>query len=184
MGLLLVFEQINQKHFEGFMDPPVLRWNFRLRSSAGRFIPGSRKHLLDVPPVIEIASYLREEPEAEVLIADTLGHEMIHYWLWERRRPYGHTDEFWVKMCEMGVSRYNTVPRARPYRYLYRCAGCEKIYPARKRLGPLACAQCCKKHTKGRYDVRFQLYLDRSLSAAESLLGYPDKHHGNSEKLG
>ena len=167
VDLLALFEQINTSHFDGLLDPPALRWNGRLRSSAGRFIPGSRKFFREHPPVIELASYLLEEPNFLELILDTLGHEMIHYWLWVRRRPYGHTDEFWVKMELMGVSRYNTVPRLRPYRYVYRCDGCSKDFPAKKKLGLLACAVCCRKFAGGRFDVRFQLQLVRKLSVEE-----------------
>lgn len=169
LELLSLFEQTNQAHFDGFLDPPLLCWNSRLRSSAGRFMPGNRRFLSEVPPAIEVASYLLEEADSAALVADTLGHEMIHYWLWVRRRPYGHTPEFWDKMELMGVSRYNTVPRARPYRYLYHCPVCTSEFPARKRLGVLACARCCKQHAHGRFDPRFKLFLKRSLSATEGL---------------
>lgn len=154
-----IFKELNEKHFDAFLDPPTLVWNSRLRSAAGRFRPGSRKYWREVPPRIEVASYLLEEEKAEELIRDTVGHEMIHYWLWVRRKPYGHTDEFYQKMEAMGVSRYNPVPRTRPFRYLYRCQNCLKEFPARKLLGPLACAQCCKHHAGGKYDSRFKLIL-------------------------
>ena len=169
MELLSLFEQINRAHFDGFLDPPVLRWNSRLRSSAGRFVPGSRKFFREAPPTIEIASYLLEEKGAFALVVDTLGHEMIHYWLWVHRRPYGHTPEFWEKMRKMGVSRYNTVPRARPYRYVYRCLGCAGEFFTRKRLGTLACATCCKQHAGGKFDARYKLELHRKLNSAEGL---------------
>jgi predicted SprT family Zn-dependent metalloprotease len=155
-----IFDELNQQHFDGFLDPLPLSWNSRLRSSAGRFIPGSRKWFLDYPPKIEIANYLQTEPNALELIRDTLGHELIHYWLWVRRRPYGHTDEFYAKMRQMGVSRYNSVPRTRPYKWLYECHHCLEKFPARRRLArALACAKCCKKHAEGRYDIRYQLVL-------------------------
>jgi len=162
-----VFDEINQRHFDGFLDRPVLRWNSRLRSSAGRFFPGSRTWLQQRPPIIEIASYLQQESQAEALIRDTMAHEMIHYWLWVRRRPYGHTDEFWVRMKQMGVSRYNPVPKTRPYRYVYQCISCRTQFPARRKLGPLACAKCCKAHAGGRYDARFRLELARKLGPGE-----------------
>ena len=54
--LALIFAQINERHFDGFLDLPTLQWNSRLRSSAGRFFPGSRKWLIEFPPKIEIAS--------------------------------------------------------------------------------------------------------------------------------
>jgi predicted SprT family Zn-dependent metalloprotease len=164
MDLLAAFTEINAKFFDDFLDPPLLSWNSRLRSSAGRFVPGSRKFFREAPPGIEIASYLLEETQAKDLVYDTLAHEMIHYWLWVRRQPYGHTPEFYSKMKAMGVSRYNTVPRTRKYRYVYRCSECTKEFPARKRLGVLACADCCKKHAGGKFDARFKLELSQTLS--------------------
>lgn len=155
----MIFQIINEKHFDGFLESPVLCLNSRLRSSAGRFIPGSRKFFREAPPKIEIASYLYEEKEAEALIRDTMAHEMIHFWLWVRRRPYGHTDEFYRKMNEMGVSRYNPVPRLRTPKYLYRCPGCSKDFPVRRRLGSLACLECCKTEAGGKFDSRFKLEL-------------------------
>lgn len=157
--LLGRFHEINTKHFDGFLEPPLLNWNSRLRSSAGRFIPGSRKYFKLYRPKIEIASYLREEVNSDFLITDTLAHEVIHYWLWVRRVPYGHTPEFLAKMRQMGVSRYNTVPRLRPHKYLYKCEVCEKTFPTRKRLGNLACATCCNVHNAGKYHLRFKLVL-------------------------
>ncbi|NBU20850.1 M48 family peptidase [bacterium] len=157
--LALIFAQINERHFDGFLDLPTLQWNSRLRSSAGRFFPGSRKWLIEFPPKIEIASYLIQEQRAHELIIDTLGHEMIHYWLWVRRRPYGHTSEFLAKMKAMGVSRYNSVPKVRPYKYIYHCQQCLKDFPARRKLGPLACAECCKLYNQGKYDIKYRLVL-------------------------
>lgn len=163
MDLLELFRRINESHFDGFLDPPVLKWNSRLRTSAGRFFPGSRKFFREIPPRIEVASYLIEEVNAEKLIEDTMAHEMIHYWLWVRYRPYGHTAEFMKKMTEMGVSRYNPVPRLRPYRYVYRCLSCLSEFQARRKLGALACARCCKEHAQGKYDARFKLFLHKNL---------------------
>lgn len=157
--LKTAFAEINRLHFDDFLDAPVLEWNSRLRTSAGRFIPGSRKYWREYPAKIEIASYLLEEEASQTHIYDTLAHEMIHYWLWVRRRAYGHSAEFLTKMKLMGVSRYNPVPRKRPVKYLYHCATCNKYFPARKKLGPLACAKCCKEHSQGKYDVRFMLVL-------------------------
>ena len=158
-----VFQEVNTKYFEGFLDQPVLRWNARLRSSAGRFIPGSRKWFAKHPAVIEVASYLLDEKQAQEFVRDTIAHEMIHYWLWLRRKPYGHTPEFYSKMKLMGVSRYNPVPRSRPFKYVYCCAFCQKEFYAKKRLPALACADCCKIYSGGRYDDRFRLILVRTL---------------------
>jgi len=163
------FSELNLRHFEGMLDAPELAFNPRLRISAGRFIPGARTRgrffrMLERPR-IEIAHYLLTETNADHLIKDTLGHEMIHLWLWSMRRPYGHTTEFWSKMEEMGVSRYNPVPKRRPPKYLYACPSCEREFPARKRWRSVACARCCQEHAGGRYDSRFKLAL-RGANAA------------------
>jgi predicted SprT family Zn-dependent metalloprotease len=168
-SLIDCFESINAKHFDSFLDPPVLRWNSRLRSSAGRFIPGSRKYSDLHPPIIEIASYLLEERDCAKYVLDTLAHEMIHYWLWVRHRPYGHTVEFHERMNEMGVSRYNPIPRVRPPKYIYRCPACAQEFPARRTLGVLACAKCCRKHTGGKFDSRFRLVLDRHIRSENEI---------------
>jgi predicted SprT family Zn-dependent metalloprotease len=181
MDLTPVFERINRESFDGFLDAPQLVWNSRLRSSAGRFIPGRRTVYFKYPAVIEVASYLREEIQAVDLISDTMAHEMIHYWLWVRRKPYGHTTEFLSKMRAMGVSRYNPVPRKRPYKYLYRCPHCGKDFPAKRKLVALACGDCCKKHTRGLFDERFQLELqqvftpEQGLSFRKSMQSSPQK---------
>lgn len=159
ISLRQIFDDLNEKHFDGFLDAPVLSWNSRLRTSAGRFIPGSRRFFRLKPPEIEVASYLKTETDGERHIIDTIAHEMIHYWLWVRKKPYGHTDEFYRKMKQMGASRYNPVPKLRPPKYFYQCPGCEQEFPARRKLGTLACLTCCKKHAGGRYDSRFKLVM-------------------------
>ena len=156
--LLQIFEEINAQHFDGFLDAPVLAWNAKLRTSAGRFFPGSRVDHRGQPR-IEVASYLLDVENSAVHIRDTLAHEMIHFWLWVRRKPYGHTDAFWEKMQAMGVSRYNSVARQKPYKYLYACESCRKEFKTRRRLGTLACLSCCKEFTNGLYDARFRLIL-------------------------
>jgi predicted SprT family Zn-dependent metalloprotease len=169
LDLKQIFGDLNLRFFEGFLDEPQLLWNSKLRSSAGRFVPGSRRFLKPEPPKIEVASYLLKETDAFLLIQDTLAHEMIHYWLWVRKRPYGHTSEFYEKMKVLGCSRYNSVPKLRPIRYFYECANCRKSFPAKKLLKSLACAECCKKFSAGRYDRRFKLSLSRRVSLDEGL---------------
>jgi predicted SprT family Zn-dependent metalloprotease len=166
-----VFDEINREHFDGFLERPVLRWNSRLRRCAGRFCPGSRSVIGKIhrEPVIELASYLLRVPESEKHIRDTMGHEMIHYWLWVRRRPCGHTAEFRARMRQMGVSRYASATIERPYRHLYGCGHCLKVFPTRKRLsGVLACSACCASHARGRFDARFKLIYLRELRPGEA----------------
>ena len=158
-----LFKKINQDHFGDELEVPNLFWNSRLRTSAGRFIPCARKWFGRDKPTIDIASYLLDEEGGFSLVWDTVAHEMIHYWLWTKRRPYGHSQEFIMKMKTMGVSRYNPVPKFRSYKYLYRCPHCNEEFPARRRLKTLACASCCQKFNSGQYSSRFKLYLEQKL---------------------
>ena len=167
--LVRCFAEWNLKAFNGGLEIPELRWNPRLRTTAGRFIPARRSRWTGQPREkanIEIATYLLTLEDAESFIRDTMGHEMIHYWLWVRRRPYGHTPEFHAKMRELGVSRYNPVPQHRPCKHCYVCDGCGQRIWVRKKLPKAACAACCNQHSQGRYHSKFALRLD--LSAIEA----------------
>ncbi len=163
LDLHVAFQTLNEKHFDGFLDPPQICWNARLRTCAGRFFPGrTPKQSEGIHPKIEIARYLARLEQAEELIHDVLGHEMIHYWLWIRRKPYGHTPEFYAKLEEMGVSRYNPVPQRKQAAYIYYCEHCQSQFPSQKFHASLACASCCKKHSQGKFDSQFLLALKRA----------------------
>lgn len=164
MNLETLFSEINQQSFEGVLDLPVLKWNRRLKTSAGRFFPGSRKWIGKYPPKIEIASYLLELEDSEHSIRDTLAHEMIHYWLWSRHRPYGHNSEFYEKMKKLGVSRYNPVPKKYPPNYRYSCMSCkEQFLRMRKIKRKAACLKCCNAYNQGKYDERFLIILEEEI---------------------
>ena len=151
--LVRMFTEWNLRSFGGKLRMPELRWNSRLSTSAGRFLPRRDRS------IIEIAEYLLLEENAEELIRDTLGHEMIHYWLWEQRKPYGHTPEFYAKMNEIGVSRYNSVPKRRPFKHCYVCASCDQKIWVRRKLQGAACAACCNRLAGGKYHADFRLQL-------------------------
>ena len=153
-----LFHQVNAQHFDSGLEPPKLVWNNRLRTSAGRFVPGHRRYFTEHPPKIEVAAYLANQPNGLAKVVDTLGHEMIHYWLWCRRQPYGHTEKFLSKMQEMGVSRYNDSPHKKNRALTYACVSCKQEFRMRRRAHrKLACAECCKKHGDGTFDERFIL---------------------------
>ena len=140
---------------------PKLEWNSRLSATAGRFAPGSRRPLWKSDVIIEVATYLREIPDGEMHVRDTILHEMIHYWLWHNRRPYGHGAEFYAKMRATGAKRYNTVPKDRPYKYIYHCPSCRVEVPARRKLNDVACYECCKRFNHGYYKSSFRLTLTK-----------------------
>jgi predicted SprT family Zn-dependent metalloprotease len=152
-----LFQRLNQEHFNGSLPPPDLLWNSRLSSAAGRFTPGSRS--TGKRPLIEIASYLRDLSDGPTHVRATLLHEMVHYLLWHQRRPHGHTGEFKKILKSVGAPRYNPVPRLRPPKYSYICGNCQTTVLARRKLGTVACALCCKKLNGGRFHRNFLLEL-------------------------
>jgi predicted SprT family Zn-dependent metalloprotease len=166
MVLETIFRELNEAHFGSGLPPPLLRWNSRLSSTAGRFCPGSRIRLR--PAVIEVAAYLRELADGEMHVRDTVLHEMIHYYLWHSGKPYGHTEEFHRILRKVGAKRYNPVPKIRPYKHWYECPGCRKRVPTRRKINGSACMDCCKTHSNGYYDRRFRLVLVENVKEEES----------------
>jgi predicted SprT family Zn-dependent metalloprotease len=153
-----LFLELNQVHFSGELPIPLLRWNSRLSTSAGRFCPGSRNPLFPRSPEIEVATYLKGLPDGTHHIRDTMLHEMVHYFLWHRRRPYGHNQEFHQILKKVGARRYNPVPKLRAVKHWYRCPSCGVLVPARRKIANSACAPCCKKFNRGYYSDKFKLY--------------------------
>lgn len=154
-----LFQQLNREHFSEKLPLPLLRWNPRLRTSAGRFSPGSRNPLRPRNPLIEVASYLRELEGGDKHIRDTLLHEMVHYLLWHEKKPYGHTPEFHSILKKVGASRYNPVPKLSPVKYWYVCGHCRVRIPARRKLSDTACLACCEKWNGGRFSSRYLLKI-------------------------
>ena len=157
--LLKIFDELNRVHFADELPQPSLSWNSRLSSTAGRFVPGRPNPLFYRAPEIEVASYLRDLPDGEMHVRDTVLHEMIHYVLWFRRRPYGHTPEFHQILKRVGAKRFNPVPKVRPVKHWYECPSCRLQIPARRKMGSSACLRCCEKYNRGEFSGKFRLRL-------------------------
>ena len=134
----------------------VVRWNPRMRSTAGNAHPG--KALINLNP------RLREFGDAE--IDRTLRHELAHLLAHHRagrRRIPAHGRE-WRAACEaLGLhdeKRCHDLPlprRKMQRKHLYRCAHCgTELARARPMRRKFACLSCCRAHNRGRYDERFR----------------------------
>jgi predicted SprT family Zn-dependent metalloprotease len=140
----------------------TVRWNTRMRSTAGMAYPVSARVTLN-PRLIAFC-------DAE--IDRTLLHEVAHLLAHERagrRRIAPHGPE-WRRACEeLGLreeTRCHTLPLprrkvARPHRY--RCPACgkhlDRVRPLRKKA---ACLACCKEHNGGKFDPRFSFVKVRA----------------------
>ncbi|MCO5143372.1 MAG: SprT-like domain-containing protein [Oligoflexia bacterium] len=157
MDLEQIFLELNTLHFQQSLPTPLLQWNKKLRTTAGRFSPGSKRFAFARLAKIEIADYLKALPEGSMHVRDTILHEMIHYYLWFHNRPYGHTPEFHKIMKTVGAKRYNPVPQLTEVKHWYYCKNCGKEVPTRRRLKESACLDCCKKWNRGKYSNKYAL---------------------------
>ena len=144
--LVSLFWELNHLHFAGILPPVDIRFSGRLRTTGGQFFRKPQR-------LIQISTRYFEMERAWDEIRDTLGHELVHYWLDFLGRPCGHTAEFRAKLKECGFNRYS---RLRPVnaRYLYICPGCNVQY-FRRRKGTWSCGPC----SGPRYNPTFKLQL-------------------------
>lgn len=135
----------------------TVRWNTRMRSTAGMAYPGQARVTLN-PRLIAFG-------DAE--IDRTLLHEVAHLLAHDRagrRRIAPHGPE-WRRACQdLGLreeTRCHTLPLprrkvARSHRY--RCPACgthlDRVRPLRKKA---ACLACCRQHNGGKFHERFCL---------------------------
>jgi predicted SprT family Zn-dependent metalloprotease len=150
--LQLLFAELNNFHFNGAVPVCRIRYNARFSNSAGRITYSSR------PLLIELSTkHFRSNPSA---LRETLLHEMIHAWLYDRAGDTGHGAAFKEKMRECGMtSIYHDLGNVRPFnessrRYILRCEKCA-LELLRRRLP--AAAMSCGRCSKRGYDARFAL---------------------------
>lgn len=147
--LMLLFGELNAQYFDGVLPPIEIRFSGRLKTTGGQYFKRPKQ-------LIQISTRYFEMERAWEEIRDTLGHEMVHYWLDFQGKPCGHTPEFRAKLNACGFNRYS---RLRPVgaRYLYICPGCRVQY-FRRRKGTWSCGPC----SGSRYNPVFKLELANS----------------------
>ena len=140
-----------------------VRWNGRMRSSAGRASwPAA---------VVELNPALKEIGEAEV--ERTFLHELAHLVAFERagrRRIKPHGPE-WRRACaELGIPgetashRLDLPSRTMRPKWVYICPQCRvRVERVRRMRGHMACWPCCRQHSGGDYDERFK-FLEKRLA--------------------
>ncbi|MHB1551799.1 MAG: SprT-like domain-containing protein [Vulcanimicrobiaceae bacterium] len=161
--LQLLFAELNNYFFNGEAPACRIRYNARFSNSAGRITYGARPLLIELSP-----KHLREHPEA---LRETLLHEMIHAWLYDRKRDTGHGRAFKKKMRECGLtSVYHDLGSAKPFnestkRYILRCEKCAmEILRKRRPAQPTSCGRCAKRG----YDPRFPLAIYEIVETREA----------------
>ena len=160
--LQLLFAELNNFYFNGEVPVCRIRYNARFSNSAGRITYSERPLLVELSP-----KHFRKQPEA---LRETLLHEMIHAWLFDRDGDTGHGAAFRRKMRDCGMtSIYHDLGNVKPLnessrRYILRCEQCA-LELLRRRLPsqPMSCGRCSKRG----YDARFPLTVFEVLETRE-----------------
>lgn len=146
---------------EAMGAPPLalvvrVRWNSRMRTTAGTAHPRTGR--------IELNPRLLAVGGSEV--DRTLRHEAAHllaHWRAGRRRIQTHGPEWRQACADLGIPGEkvtHTLPFPRrkiPSKYFYQCPQCcVEVRRVRIFKRPTACLLCCRKHSHGQFDARFQ----------------------------
>lgn len=152
--LAALFWELNFRHFGGILTPIKVRFSGRLKTTGGQYFKKPKR-------LIQISTRYLEMERAWDEITDTLGHEMVHYWLDFLGKPCGHTHEFRVKLKACGFNRYSRLTPIRA-RYLYLCPACGIQY-YRRRRGIWSCGPCSGE----KFNPRFKLVLAAKASTMQ-----------------
>lgn len=149
----------------GLSNRVSVRWNPRLQTTAGR--AHYEESRIEINPQLITWSDIHE-------IERTLKHELAHLVAYERcslverRRLQPHGLEWQLACDDLGISGEDRchnleLPGRRMKRkFLYRCPECgDRIERVRRYKGHVACYDCCRKYSRGRYDQRFRLVESR-----------------------
>lgn len=160
--LQLLFAELNNYYFNGEVPVCRIRYNARFSNSAGRITYSERPLLIELSP-----KHFQKNQQA---LRETLLHEMIHAWLYDREGDTSHSPMFRKKMRECGMtSIYHDLGNVKPYnetikRYILRCEKCA-LELLRRRLP--AAAMSCGRCSKRGYDPRFPLTVFEVIQTRE-----------------
>jgi len=142
--LMSLFWELNFRHFAGVLPPIEVRFSGRLKTTGGQYFRKPRRLIQVSTRYLSMANSWKE-------IADTLGHEMVHYWLDFHGRPCGHNTAFWIKLNECGFQRYSRLTPVNA-RYVYKCPSCKVPY-YRRRRGVWSCGPCSGQRFNSKYKL-------------------------------
>ncbi|WP_175615876.1 SprT family protein [Piscibacillus halophilus] len=124
-----------------FFNKPFIggaKFNHRLRTTGGRYIPAQR--LIEINP-----KYLTELGEEELI--GIIKHELCHYHPHVEGKPYHHrSQEFRTLMKKVDAPRFCTIlPSEEDKRYLlYQCIKCKMTYRRKRKINVqrYRCGKC------------------------------------------
>src|SRR5690625_3731158 len=108
-----------------------VRFNHRLRTTGGRYIPA--KKVIELNP-----KYVEEMDESEFI--GIIKHELCHYHLHIEGKGYKHGDADFKNLLKLTGSPRHCKPlpsQKESYRYLYICTKCNSQYKRKRRVDVL-----------------------------------------------
>lgn len=134
--LTMLVKQISKIEFQkDFIDE--VRFNNRLRTTGGRYIP--RKRLIELNPKYYLESSMEE-------FIGIIKHELCHYHLHIEGKGFNHGDsEFKELLKKTGSPRYcQPLDSQVISKYKYRCESCSTIYERVRRVNVTrySCGKC------------------------------------------
>ena len=149
-NLQQIVEEISIAWFQKpFVD--IARYNNRLRTTGGRYLPGKR--IIEINP-----KYLDELGQEETI--GIIKHELCHYHLHIEGKGYGHRDpEFRELLHRTNSPRFcNVLPSVKEKQLLsYQCTKCGHLYKRRKAVD-------IRKYGCGKCGGKLKKTEDRSIS--------------------
>lgn len=139
----------------------TVSWNKRMRTAAGRAFYQTAK--IELNPKLQTLPKETREQE----IHQTFLHELAHLVSFARHpgtRIQPHGPE-WKQACaDLGIPGedrchdLNFQPRRQKRKFAYTCPACDSVVKRVRRLRrTVACYECCRAHSGGRFDSRFVL---------------------------
>lgn len=95
--LYVLFDKINKSHFAGSVPNSRIKWSDRIGNGKNhRYADFTVFQDRQFIPVIRLSRNLLAQESIEK-ICQVLFYEMIHIWLWNTGRSWGHTPDFHEK---------------------------------------------------------------------------------------
>ena len=140
-----LYALVNELSIDFFGKPFMheVKFNHRLRSTGGRYLPMEK--------VIELnPKYVIEMDKQEFI--GIIKHELCHYHLHIEGRPFGHGDQSFKKLLKQtGSPRYcQPLPTTlKKYKYLYICKSCNATYKRMRKVNTekYRCGKCRERIT-------------------------------------
>ncbi|MBR7796257.1 MAG: SprT family protein [Bacillota bacterium] len=134
-----LFNLVNKLSLTYFHKPFLhdVAFNFRLRTTGGRYIPN--KKLIELNP-----KYMQESDMEEFI--GIIKHELCHYHLHIEGRGYRHRDQAFKQLLKItGSPRHcKPLPSQKKYKYVYKCTSCNDEFKRMRRVNTakFRCGKC------------------------------------------